>query len=236
VAGGLTIPAAWNGPPESANGGYSSGLLAQLLDAEVVEVTLRSPPPLERELRVEREDDHVRVIDGDTLVAEATPAELLLDVPDPVSPEEAAAASAAGAKSWAGGHPFPTCVVCGPELPSGDGMRLFPGALRDGMFATPWTPGESLSDGEGYVRPECVWAALDCPSSAPVAKWKEGPAMVLARLTARLGCRVAVGESCAILAWPLGEDGRKHHSAAALFDSEGRLMCAARALWIELRE
>jgi hypothetical protein len=59
--------------------------------------------------------------------------------------------------------------------------------------------------------------------------------MVLARLTARLGCPVIVGERHAIVAWPLEIDGRKHHAACALFDSEGRLLCASQALWIELR-
>jgi hypothetical protein len=31
-------------------------------------------------------------------------------------------------------------------------------------------------------------------------------------------------------------DGRKHRGACALFDSQGRLLCASEALWIEVRE
>jgi hypothetical protein len=58
---------------------------------------------------------------------------------------------------------------------------------------------------------------------------------VLGRLTARLGCSVLVGEQHSILSWPLGRDGRKREAAAALYDSEGRLLCASKALWIELR-
>jgi hypothetical protein len=99
-----------------------------------------------------------------------------------------------------------------------------------------WTPDASLDDGSGHVRAECVWAALDCPTSAPVANFEAGPAMVLARLTARLGCPVLVGERHSIVSWPLGSDGRKHHAACALFDSSGRLLCASQALWIELRQ
>jgi hypothetical protein len=104
------------------------------------------------------------------------------------------------------------------------------------MFAADWTPDESLDDGSGHVRSECLWAALDCPTSAPVANFATGPPMVLARLTARLGCSVNVGERHAILSWPLAEEGRKRHAACALFDSAGRLLCASRALWIELRQ
>ena len=77
---------------------------------------------------------------------------------------------------------------------------------------------------------------LDCPTSAPVASFGEGPPMVLARLTARLACPVRIGEPHALVSWPLGVEGRKRHGACALFDSEGRLLCASRALWIELKQ
>ena len=232
----LTIPARFNGPPASANGGYTCGLVAGLVGAEEVSVSLRLPPPVEKPLSVVRDGDQVELRDGDARVAEGGPAELLLDVPDPISPDEAAAASAAGRAHWCDHHPFPTCFACGPERAPGDGLRLFPGELRDGIFATPWTPDETLDDGTGHVRPECVWAALDCPTSAPVANFASGPPMVLARLTARLGCSVEVGEQHAILSWPLSVDGRKHAGACALFDSAGRLLCASQALWIEVRQ
>jgi hypothetical protein len=107
--------------------------------------------------------------------------------------------------------------------------------VGDGLFAADWTPDESVGDGAGHVRPECVWAALDCPTSAPVANFGDGPPVVLARLTARLACPVRVGEAHALVSWPLEVDGRKRHAACALFDSEGRLLAASRALWIELR-
>jgi hypothetical protein len=232
----VTIPGRFNGPPASANGGYTCGLVAGLVGTEEVSVSLRLPPPVETPLRVVRDGDGVELRDDDALVAEGAPAQLLLDVPDAISPDEAGAASRAWRDRWCDPHPFPTCFVCGPAREPGDGMRVFPGELGDGMFAADWTPDESLDDGTGHVRPECVWAALDCPTSAPVANFATGPAMVLARLTARLGCSVNVGEPHAILAWPLAVDGRKRTAACALFDSAGRLMCASQALWIELRQ
>jgi hypothetical protein len=233
----VTIPARFNGPPSSANGGYTCGLVAGLVAAEEVSVSLRRPPPLDAPLRVVRDGEGVELRDGgDALVAEGAPAQLLLDVPDAISPDEAAAASRAGHDHWCGPHPFPTCFVCGPAREPGDGMRVFPGELRDGMFAADWTPDESVDDGTGHVRAECVWAALDCPTSAPVANFATGPAMVVARLTARLGCSVNVGEPHAILSWPIAVDGRKRTAACALFDSGGRLLCASQALWIELRQ
>jgi len=199
-------------------------------------VSLRSPPPLDTPLRVLRDGERVELRDGETLVAEGAPGELLLDVPDPVPAGEVAAAAETGRGRWARGHPFPTCVVCGPARE--DGFGIFPSALpgRDGLFGALWTPGPEAAGGDGCVRPELVWGALDCPTSAPVANFGEGPAMVLASLTARLGCPVRAGETHTIVSWPLGEEGRKHWAAAALFDFAGTLTCASRALWIELRE
>jgi hypothetical protein len=232
----VTIPGRFNGPPASANGGFACGLLAGLVGAEEVTASLRLPPPIDTPLRVVRDGERVELRDGDALVADGEPAELLLEVPDPISPEAAAAASAAGRAHWCDHHPFPTCFTCGPRRAPGDGLRVFPGALGGGMFAADWTPDESVDDGTGHVRAECVWAVLDCPTSAPVANFATGPPMVLARLTARLGCSVEIGERHAILAWPLAAEGRKREGACALFDSAGRLLCAAQALWIEVRQ
>jgi len=232
----LTIPAWFNGPPTSGNGGYTCGRVAELVAAEVVQVSLRSPPPLDTPLDVVRDGDRVTLLDGDTLVAEGKPSELLVDVPEAVPAAEVDAAQAEGGDRWAQDHPFPTCVVCGPARE--DGFGITPAALpgRDGLFGAAWTPGAGADDGSGRVRPELVWAALDCPTSAPVANFGEGPPMVLASLTVRLGCPLRVGEAHTIVSWALGEDGRKHWAAAAMYDSDGILTCASRALWIELRQ
>jgi hypothetical protein len=235
VADTLTIAARHNGPPGSANGGYTCGLLAQHVPAEEVEVTLRSPPPLERPLALAAVGEGIELRDGERLVAEARPAELRMDVPDPVPAEELERAEAGGHEHWTAKHPFPTCFVCGPDRAPGDGLRVFPLELSGGLFGARWRPHESLAAADGSVRPEYLWAALDCPSSAPVANFGTGPPMVLGRLTARLGCSVLAGEQHSILSWPLGRDGRKREAAAALYDSEGRLLCASKALWIELR-
>jgi hypothetical protein len=214
----LTIPAGFNGPPASANGGVTCGLVAERLGAEAATVSLRAPPPLDRPLAVVCDEGRVEVRDEDTLVATGVPAELLMEMPDAVSPDKARAASRAGRGRWVDNHPTPTCVVCGPDRRE-DGFGVTPGRLGDELYAADWTPGDSLGDGEGHVRPEFVWAALDCPTSAPVADFEEGQMLVLAALTARLGCPVRVGEPHAIVSWPLGVDGRKRQAGAALFDS-----------------
>jgi len=233
----LTIPARFNGPPDSGNGGYACGRLAAGIKGPA-EVELRAPPPLERVLTVERDGETLVALDGDVLVARARPAEVALELPAAVSLERAEEASRAGYERWSSAHPFPSCVVCGPERPWPDGLGVYPGALDEGgLFASVWLPEESLAHGgdEGSVPAECVWAALDCPTSAPVANFGEGPPIVLASLAASLERPAAVGEPHVIVSWPLELDGRKRRAGAALFDSGGELVACARALWIELR-
>ena len=180
----------------------------------------------------ETSDGVVVTRDGE-VVAEGAPADLDLDVPVPPTLAAAGDASRAGYEDWAGVHPFPTCFVCGPERP--DGFRVFPGQIPGSeTWASTWTPDASLAQ-DGAVGPEHVWAALDCPTSAPVANFGQGPPVVLARLAAKVEAAVQPGRPHVIVSWPLGNDQRKRESAAALFDAEGTPLALARALWIQLR-
>ena len=233
----LSIPSRFNGPPDSGNGGYSCGVVAALVDAPAVEVTLRAPPPLERPLTIERRENCVAALDEETVVLEASPAELDLDLPEPVSLAAAAAADTDSSYRDADGHWFDTCFVCGPSREAGDGLRMFPGPLPGGeRYATVFRPDNSLTDADGVVRPEVVWAALDCPTSAPIADWEDRrPPSVLARLAARIDAPLYAGREYVAISWPLGEDGRKRSAAAALYDEEGVPVASSRALWIELR-
>ncbi len=217
----ITIEARFNGPEGSANGGYTSGLIAELLGG-AAEVTLRSPPPLDRPLAVEREGDHVRVLDGELIVAEAAPAELELELPEPPSYEEAERASS----RYPGfdEHAFPTCFVCGPARAPGDGLRIFAGPLGDGRVASPWVPAE--------VEGKLVWAALDCPGAIAVGFPDRGETL-LGRFAARIDQLPEVGERCVVLGWPLGEEGRKLFAGTALYGEGGRPLARARATWIE---
>jgi hypothetical protein len=130
MTGSLVIVSRFCGPPDSGNGGYVCGLIAGYLDGPA-EVTLRKPPPLETPLNLERDGGgSVRVRDGQTLIAEATssPNGPALQLPDPVSVQQA---RSAGARSHLrvhpGLHPFPTCFVCGPDRRPGDGLRILVG-------------------------------------------------------------------------------------------------------------
>ncbi len=227
----VTIDQRFNGPPETGNGGYVCGIVAGLVGG-TAEVTLRRPPPLGLPLEVVRLDDGgIALNDGETVIVEGAPASLEIDVPDPVSFDEATAA----AKSYLGfrQHPYPTCFVCGPQCADSDSLSIFAGPVaRRDIVAAPWTPDTSLADANGTVRPEFVWAALDCPGwFSFFTELPERP-VVLGRLAAKLNAPVRPGERCVVTGWPLGEEGRKLYSGTALFSADGELRAFAKATWI----
>ena len=87
---------------------------------------------------------------------------------------------------------------------------------------------------DGTVRPEFVWAALDCP--AAFACELAGSAIVLARLTGRIDKPIHAGEPHVVTAWHIAHDGRKHHSACAISTPESEPLALSRAFWIELKD
>ena len=222
MAGQIVIERRFRGPTESGNGGYTCGLVAGFVDGPA-EVTLRLPPPLDRPLDVVRDGEAVRVLDGDTLVADAKPATVDVEPPPPPSFEEAERAALPEGDLES---PFPECFVCGPHRAAGEGLRIFAGPLRDSAVAAHWLPAEP------YTGREFVWAALDCPGAYACGFGDRG-VLVLGRLAARVEALPEAGERCVVVAWPLGEEGRKAYAGTALYGEGGRVLGVARATWIE---
>jgi hypothetical protein len=221
------------GPEGAANGGYLGGLLAARLGGEA-EVTFRRPVPLERSLPLEVRDGEVLVVrDGDTVLAEAVRARVDVAAPPAVGLAEAEAATRRFPRFV--DHPIPCCFVCGPARDAGDGLRIFPGPVAGReVVAAPWTPDVSLADGDGVVRPEFLWAALDCAGAFAVNEPPRGLAL-LGRLAARVSRRVHAGAPCVVVGWSLGSEARKLHAGTAVFAADGAVCAAARATWILVR-
>lgn len=232
VATPIVVSPRFCGPPQSANGGYLCGRLAALADG-VVAVRLRVPPPLDVALRPTISDEgHIALHAGEVLVAEAAPTRLDLEVPRPMSYDDALSAS----RQFIGfdSHPFGSCFVCGVQRAAGDGLRIFAGPCgAPGVVAAPWLPDASLSLPDGKVAPEFIWAALDCPGAFAAAP--DGRPMLLAEFTARLDRSVSIGEPCVVMGWLLRSEGRKHEVGTALFDEGGAVVARGRGLWIEPR-
>jgi hypothetical protein len=232
----LVIPSRFCGPPGSGNGGYACGRIAAHAVGPVT-VTLRRPPPLATPMAVGRGSEGlVRVHHGRTLIAEAAPSpdRPALEIPGPVSVVEAQAV--AGSASYYTDPVFPDCFVCGMGRGPGDGLRIFPGPLAGRpLWVAPWTPDPSVACADGRVRPEMVWAALDCPSgiaAAEAAGLAPDTAILLGRMTASLAALPAAGELCLVIAWPDGRDGRKLTAGSALTGPGGKVLAAARTVWL----
>lgn len=221
---GMIVPARFNGPPGSGNGGWCAGAFAAAAGARPGgpphQVTLRVPPPLETPL--ELRDGSVWA--DRTLVAEVTEA---ADA-GPGVPGVPFAEAVTASRGYPGftAHPFPGCYVCGPDRAPGDGLRIFPGPLPGDRTAAPWTvPGE--------VTPETVWAALDCPGGW-TAIGSGGRPYVLGRITAAVGALPGPGTECVVAGALSGVDGRKATVDSALYGPDGERLAYARATWLAL--
>jgi hypothetical protein len=246
----LTVPARFNGPPTSGNGGWTAGAVAEaagtLGAVPPLTVSLKAPPPLDVELTV-APDDGIGDGTGWTLtgpdasvVATVRPDAVLIgEDADPGPAVDLATARAAEA-TYGGlsGHPFPTCFVCGPDREPGDGLRIFPGRVADESgqgerVAATWTPDPSVADSDGQVGTPVTWAALDC-----VGGWSsdlENRPMVLAAMSAGLEPRQSppqAGEPYVVVGRHVRTEGRKTWTASGMYDDRGRLVARAQHLWI----
>lgn len=222
------------GPPIWGNGGYVCGTLAGFIGPSA-KVTLRRPIPLNKPIVVSQSNGSVQLLDGAECLAEAHATDLELEVP--VSPTFKEATDASQHYIGFDAHPFDTCFVCGPSRCEGDGLRIFAGAVegRD-LVAAPWIPHEVLADEQGILRPEYLWAALDCPGYF-AAMQNTAPCMaLLGQLTGKImPGSIQAGEQCVVIGWTIAAEGRKHQVGTALFNAAGQQCGVAQATWIELR-
>jgi hypothetical protein len=233
----IRIAGRFCGPPKSGNGGYSSGMVASLLPG-ACECTLRKPIPLERDLQTEVSESNARLLDGAELIIEAARTSLAAPERDSIGIDHARRVALTSPAF--SNHPFPTCFTCGPDRAEGDGLRIFPGRLPESdessaIFAAPWIPDPSLTSGGVVVRPEFVWAAMDCPTGfAAGFPWRG--TLVTGRLAVEQVAPVYPVRPYVVMSWATGNEGRKFHAAAALYSAAGELCAKARATWIKLEK
>ena len=196
------------------------------------QVMLREPPPLGVPIEVRRREDGVdAVLDGKVL---ATARRGSVSVDRPALPDEAEVRAArARYEAQAGDHLLPHCFVCGTGRSEGDGLRIFAGPVAGSpVHADFWTPTDDLADADGFVAPEFLWAALDCPGY--FALRSGGELCLLGRLTVDIHRCPRVGERLLCAAWAAGREGRKFFADSVLVDETGESLAAANAVWIQI--
>ncbi|MGB5809031.1 MAG: hypothetical protein WBG86_00800 [Polyangiales bacterium] len=228
-----SIGARFCGPPKSGTGGYAIGLVAKNFDC-AVEITLKRPLPLDRPMQVVTDGQTAGLFHEGHELASARATDLRLDLPTPITFQEAAAARA-GFSGYRV-HPFPNCFVCGTHRSCGDGMCLFTGETEEGVVASSWVPNEEFADEDGLVKPEFLGAALDCPGAwALIGKYDITGPVVLGRMTYASYRPVDAGGRYVVMGWALGQEGRKSFCGTAIFDQEGNVCAAAKATWFQLK-
>lgn len=224
------------GPPDSGNGGYSCGIIANHIGRSA-KVRLLSPPPLNQNLtllRSEGEGGRVELTSCDTVIGFGSAHDL--DLPVPPAPSFDQATNAQARYVGLNQHFFPCCFVCGPARDSGDGLRIFPGPVDQDdwdLLACTWQPSADLLDDAGLVREEFVWSALDCPSYFAVVADRFFPAL-LGEFELKIVSDVPGNEPLIIWCWPISREGRKLYGGAALATAQGQLLAYARGAWIEV--
>jgi hypothetical protein len=233
----VTIPARFNGPLKSGNGGWVCGLLAdewvRRHGPTVVTSTLLQPPPLDTTLTWEEDDEagELRLLTaGGAIIGTARPSEFTDDPPPVVSTAQAKA----GAATYPGftHHPFDHCFTCGTARDPGDGLRIFSGPIGEGRSAAPWDVHEVFADETGHVSTPIAWAGLDCPG-AWAAGFGESP-WLLGRMTADVIRLPEAHETLLATGWSRAKDGRKQFTSTALYTEDGILVGRSEQVWISV--
>lgn len=212
------------------HGGYVAGLLTEGY-AGAAQVTLRRPTPIDTTLEVrELPGDKRALMHAETLIAEAEPAALELELPPAVSLEDARGAEAASPAHYGEHGVHPRCFGCGKLR--ADGLRVFVGPLEvqgqrivAGSFDT--TP---FRASDGSLPHAIVIAALDCPGAFAFLA-EQVRVGLLGRIVFERYAPAPADEQLIVTGNRLGRDGRKLFAGTALYDPRGTLLAAAKATW-----
>jgi hypothetical protein len=250
----VSIASRFCGPSTSGNGGYTAGLMADVVTTlesatgaahaptEALSTRLRRPPPLGVPLRVQAGGDGQYLLTGldradASPIAESRWRQFAAGpVPTAVDPATARATRPRN-EHWSPKR-FGDCFVCGCARAVGDGLRLAPGAVDPraatvpGLVATTWTPDASLYE-SGFLAPRFIWSALDCPGYFAVADDEEY--LLLAEMSARIHATVPAGTTLLVQAWPLGAEKRSKFAGTALYTEAGILVAAGHTRWVAPR-
>ncbi len=244
----IIVPARFRGPPESGNGGYVAGLLAERFseprspsEDSAIEVTLRAPTPLDQAMTLlQPNEDSLQLILGETLIAEARRTTLAQTIPTPPGFSAALAAQEDSPSFLEHANPLlptrrgfhPICFCCGADVDAEEGLHVYAAPVDgfDGVAAA-WQPSPVFADSDGLLPTHILWAALDCPGQ--VAYLASGIRTgLLGRMTGRILKAVPVEQELTVIGWCIEVERVKHFAGTALFDATGDLCGYSRQVWI----
>lgn len=215
------------------NGGYVCGIVANYIKG-AAKITLVTSPPVDHPMHIEYINKNVLLKDGDTIIAKGEAVDFEIgNIPKP--PTFAEAVEASKKSIAASGSLSPDCFVCGSNRSEDDGYRLFPGFVaNNNCVAAPWFPNKSLADASGFIKPEFIWAALDCPGAYAIFDEHIKGTVLLGQLTADVKNNLELENEYIATGWEIGRDGRKYFAGSAIFSKTGELCSVAKSVWFAL--
>lgn len=234
----FTIDRRFCGPPQSSNGGYFCGMVAEHFSTPVA-IRLKAPPPLNVPLTLEPDGDRTRIRDDRQDIGIALQAG---EPPEPspfMSLDQARLISEQGRVDASINHPFPSCFVCGPNRDRADGMRVFTGPNADEtLYAAHWFAEAAWASNGKTIDARYIWSAMDCPSSGPAFATVLDPestkAYVLGTLEVHIEKDVPVGQDY-VITCSLDEDtGKVYKTRVSLYGHQGTHYATGRAVWVQV--
>ncbi|WP_417514697.1 hypothetical protein [Minwuia sp.] len=227
----IVVERRFQGPTQSANGGYIAGVLAELIDGPA-EITLRSPPPLETPMQIVETEEGFELRHEGALVGSVKPGTFSVEIPE--KPSDAAVLAALPNYRGAKNSPIPHCFVCGVKGEVGRTLRVFASPVEGhDLVAAKWEAHPGLADTEGRIPERYVFAALDCPGAYAFHD-EAGVNMLLGRIAGEVTGTVMAGELCTVLAWRMGTKGRKAWAGSAVLNARDEVVASAYATWIRV--
>ncbi len=225
----LIVSETFQGIDGIAHGGYLAGMISEDRP-EVMQVTLRRPPPLNRPLFVEDGAGQASLVDRDgQTIMEAAPGDLTANLPSITAEEVNGEPNPRFER-----HPYPHCFVCGTEHPNGFNLRFSTPDEHGHTLAT-WIPSGRLIPEIETVPDRFVWAVIDCLSAWSFSDhWDDSdwwPA-VTGQIAVEIRRPVLRDETHVLVAHPTGREGKRIYVEAAIHDAEGDLCARGESTWI----
>lgn len=226
----IIIERRFNGPPISANGGYAAGVLFEAMaSAGPVSVGLKAPPPVDQPLSLEKVGAVISMLDGETVVAEATNGVFSDPLPDIPADAEADFDHPLDR----GPDTFDGCYVCGRarSVPEGLCIYSYPVKGAEGWVVADWTLHAGLSDDGLQVAHRQILAALDCPGYYACSA---GEPALLARITAEITAPLSPDGTARVYGYTRGVSGRKRSCGTLVVSDSEQVIARAEAVWVSV--
>ncbi|MDY6857699.1 MAG: hypothetical protein SWO11_24000 [Thermodesulfobacteriota bacterium] len=184
---------------------------------------LKSPPPLETDLRlIIDKEGFMELSVQDLVIASGVPVSFNINYPSPVGYENALQATNFSPLRTITEN---TCFGCGARP---DGMQLYSDILNsykpDKIVASKVEITDEFVDDSGNIKNKIFWTSLDCPGAHAYMFFDPFPFVVLGRMAVHKLKPTHSNQEYYVVAWQIAEkEKRKYYTSTALHSADDEL-------------